>query len=283
MTQSVREDDRRSNSKLILNFATLSFAEMTLSKSIFGVDPMLRKNMDNTIEQLADLYVWGLPLVIMHRTRALHCNQGGPGVLRHMIDLATARNRTVVAPNNDTLYSTGWYDLSYGDLRLDVPPMDHPDRYWSVMILDAFTHLTYVSRRLYGVNGASAVLTYDPSVEQNHSIAADKIAVGAPTVWVVVRTLVDGPDDLAQARAVQEKITVTAPSGHPSNPTEKPPNRPDKVYTAGALFFDELCQALKIDPPADWHPRLTSEQQGFSIKAPIRKYSKPLSPSVIRG
>ena len=121
--------------------------------------------MDKTIEQLADLYVWGLPLVIMHRTRALHCSQGGPGVLRHWNELATASSRTVVAPNNDTLYSTGWYDLSCGDLRLDVPPMDHPGRYWSVMLLDAYTHVTYVSRRLYGVNGASVGLTYDPSVE----------------------------------------------------------------------------------------------------------------------
>jgi hypothetical protein len=106
----------------------------------------------------------------------------------------------VVAPNNDTLYSTGWYDLSCGDLRLDVP--------WSVMLLDAFTHVTYVSRRLYGVNGASVVLTYDPNVEQNHAIAADKIAIGTPTVWVLVRTLVDGPEDLDQVRAVQEKILV---------------------------------------------------------------------------
>ncbi len=222
--------------------------------------------MNNTIEQLADLYVWGLPLVIMHRTRALHSSRGGPGVLRHRMELSTARSRTVVAPNNDTLYSTGWYDLSCGDLRLDVPPMDHPDRYWSVMMLDAFTHVSYVSRRLYGVNGASVDLTYDPSVEQDHSIAADKIAVGTPTVWVLVRTLVDGPEDLAQARAVQEKITVTTPSDHPSSPTEKPANRPDKVHTAGALFFNELREALNIDPPADWHPRLTSAQQDLLEK-----------------
>jgi hypothetical protein len=217
--------------------------------------------MDNTIEKLADLYVWGLPLVIMHRTRALHCSWLGQGVLWHRKELATARDRTVVAPNNDTLYSTGWYDLSCGDLRLDVPPMDHPDRYWSVMLLDAFTHVAYVSRRLYGVNGASVVLTYDPSVEQNHAIAADKIAIGTPTVWVLGRTLVDGPEDLDQVGAIQEKITVTAPSNHPSDPTGGPPGRPDEVHTAGALFFDELRQALKIDPPADWHPRLTSEQQ----------------------
>ena len=120
-------------------------------------------------ELAAGLYVWGHPLVVMHRTRALHCSRGGPGILRHRLELATARDRTVVGPNNDTLYSSGWYDLRWGDLQIDIPPMDHPDRYWSVMLLDAFTHVTYVSRRQYGVDGASVRLTYDPRVEHDHT------------------------------------------------------------------------------------------------------------------
>jgi hypothetical protein len=134
-------------------------------------------------ELAADLFIWGHPLVVMHRTRALHCSRGGPGVLRHRLELATARDRTVVGPNNDTLYSSGWYDLRWGDLRLDIPPMDHPDRYWSVMLLDAYTQVTYVSRRQYGVDGGSVRLTFDPRVEHDHTGRADTIVVGTPTVW----------------------------------------------------------------------------------------------------
>jgi hypothetical protein len=213
------------------------------------------------IDLAADLYIWGHPLVVMHRTRALHCSRGGPGILRHRLELSTARDRTVVGPNNDTLYSTGWYDLRTGDLILHIPPMDHPSRYWSVMVLDAFTHVTYVSRRQYGVEGASVRLTYDPRGELNHTCRADTIGIGTPTVWVLVRTLVDGPDDLIRARAVQEGITVTAPSNHPTDVTLPPPGRPNDVHSAGALFFDELREALLVDPPAAWHPRLTTEQQ----------------------
>lgn len=217
--------------------------------------------MHPKIELAADLYVWGLPLVIMHRTRALHCSRGGPGLLRHRLGLATARDRTVVGPNNDTLYSTGWYDLRFGDVQLDIPPMDHPDRYWSVMLLDAFTHVTYVSRRQYGVGGTTVQVTFDPRVEQEHTRSAERIVIGTPTLWVLVRTLVDGPEDIAPARKVQERITVTVPSNHPLGPTLQPPDRPNKVHEAGALFFDELRQALKTDPPASWHPQLTPEQQ----------------------
>ena len=129
----------------------------------------IEKELDPASELAAGLYVWGHPLVVMHRTRALHCSRGGPGILRHRLELATARDRTVVGPNNDTLYSSGWYDLRWGDLQIDIPPMDHPDRYWSVMLLDAFTHVTYVSRRQYGVDGASVRLTFDPRVEHDHT------------------------------------------------------------------------------------------------------------------
>jgi hypothetical protein len=222
---------------------------------------MQRKDdIDSRVEIAASLYVWGLPLVIMHRTRALHCSRGGPGVLRHRSKLASARDRTVVAPNNDTLYSTGWYDLHSGDLQLHVPPMDHPGRYWSVMLLDAFTYVTYVSRRQYGVHGASVRITYNPDAEHDHTRRADTIGMGTPTVWVLVRTLVSGSDDLDAARALQENITVIAPPGHPSSPTALPSGQPNDVSAAGEAFFEELRKVLAIDPPAAWHPQLTGEQ-----------------------
>lgn len=222
---------------------------------------MQRKDdMDSRVETAASIYVWGLPLVIMHRTRALHCSRGGPGVLRHRSKLAGALDRTVVAPNNDTLYSTGWYDLRSGDLQLNVPPMDHPGRYWSVMLLDAFTYVTYVSRRQYGVHGASVRITQNPMAEHDHTRRADAIGMGTPTLWVLVRTLVGGPDDLDTARMLQENITVIAPPGHPSSPYVLPPGQPNDVSSAGAAFFDELRNALAGDPPAAWHPQLTGEQ-----------------------
>src|SRR5262245_38253679 len=98
-----------------------------------------------------DLYVWGYPLVVMHRTRALHCSRVPLGVMNHVDELATPQHRTVVAPNNDTLYSSGWFDLASGDLTITVPPLE---RYWNVMILDAYTHVQYVSRRTHGRDGA---------------------------------------------------------------------------------------------------------------------------------
>ena len=85
----------------------------------------------------AEAYIWGFPLVSVHRTRLLLCSKNDTGAVNHIDDLATPKDRAIVVPNNDTLYSSGWYDLRHGDLLIDVPPMDHPNRYWNVMIADA--------------------------------------------------------------------------------------------------------------------------------------------------
>jgi hypothetical protein len=204
------------------------------------------------IDAAADAYVWAYPLVVMHRTRALHCSKTGPGLLNHRDDLATPASRTVVAPNNDTLYSSGWFDLSTGDLTVDVPPMDRPDRNWSVMALDAFTYVTYASRRLHGTGGVTVSLTLDRSAPWSRE-ATTTIPVGTQTVWVLVRVMVDGPDDLATARALQRGVTVTPAAPQRAAPTV-PLGPPNAVHNAGAAFFDELAAALAIDPPAAWHP-----------------------------
>ena len=89
----------------------------------------------------AEAYVWGFPLISVHRTRLLLCSKHDTGRINHVDDLATPDDKAIVVPNNDTLYSSGWYDLRHGDLVIDVPPMDHPDRYWNVMVLDGYTHV----------------------------------------------------------------------------------------------------------------------------------------------
>ncbi|MFT7091263.1 MAG: hypothetical protein ACJAYW_001226, partial [Candidatus Azotimanducaceae bacterium] len=105
------------------------------------------------ISPAAEAYVWGFPLASVHRTRSLLCSKTDTGTMNHIDDLATPNDRAIVVPNNDTLYSSAWYDLRHGDLTIEVPPMDHAGRYWNVMILDAYTHVAYICRRYHGVGG----------------------------------------------------------------------------------------------------------------------------------
>jgi hypothetical protein len=205
------------------------------------------------VDTAADAYVWGYPLVVMHRTRALHSSRTPLGTLHHSDDLATPKSRTVVAPNNDTLYSSGWFDLSAGDLVIDVPAMDSADRYWSVMLLDAYTEVAYACRRLHGTEGATVRVTLDPETPPSRT-GGGVITMATPTIWVLVRVLTEGPHDIDLARSLQRSIAVSAPHGHPQGTVERG-GRPNLVHEAGAAYFTELAAALLVDPPGAWHPQ----------------------------
>ena len=209
----------------------------------------------------AEAYVWGFPLISVHRTRLLLCSKHDTGRINHIDDLATPDDKAIVVPNNDTLYSSGWYDLRHGDLVIDVPPMDHPDRYWNVMVLDAYTHVAYVCRRHYGVEGTRVTLTLDPDTPPAND-NSQVVTLGTPTAWVIFRVLVESPDDLVTARALQHRIAVTAPVSHPMVRTERA-GRATAIAKSGADVFSELQTYAAIDPPAPWHPKLSPPAQAI--------------------
>jgi hypothetical protein len=194
-------------------------------------------------DRVAEAYTWGLPLVTMHRTRARH----PPAALGRLVPrdrLAAADDRSVVAPNHDTLYASGWFDLADGDLEVEVGPID---RYWSVMLLDAHTHVRYVCRRLHGCQGASVRVTFDPDGGAPEDVATSVVAMPNRTVWALVRVVVDGPDDVPAAQAALREVVVRQPGRHHEGGTVPADRRADG-------FLAELGAALRIDPPAPWQP-----------------------------
>lgn len=241
---------------------------------------MTKTSLPDDISPAAEAYVWGFPLASVHRTRSLLCSKTDTGTINHIDDLATPQDRAIVVPNNDTLYSSGWYDLQHGDLTLDVPAMDHPDRYWNVMILDAYTHVAYVCRRHHGVNGTRVRVTYDPTTPpaNDHSTV---VSIGTTTAWVIIRVLVESPEDIEQARSLQRSITVTAPVSHPHERTERA-GRATALGKAGADFYSELKRYVAIDPPAPWHPTLSAAAQAI-IDDPKSVSAEELAAGVAQG
>ena len=192
------------------------------------------------LDAVADGVVWGYPLLATHRTLRRNPPPGPAGPFLRT-RLSTAADRGVVAPNNDTLYGSAFYDLGSGDLVVTVPPMDHRGRYWSVMILDAYTHVAYVCRRLHGTEGTEVVVTYDPT-ERPGDVAATVLPVGTPTVWALARVLVESPDDVPAATDALRSIRL----GGPAHPEAGVRRRDDPLVV--------LADALRRNPPAAWHP-----------------------------
>lgn len=215
--------------------------------------------IDSELSPAAEAYIWGYPLVSVHRTRLHLCSRHAPGELNHVENLATPNDKAIVAPNNDTLYSSGWYDLSHGDLVIDIPAMDKPDRYWNVMVADAYTYVTYIARRNHGTNGTRVKINFDPTKPPIDD-DSDTVVVGTRTAWVIIRVLVESPEDLETARQLQRSITVTAPASHPTDLTERA-GRATEIGKTGSSIFSEIRRYAELDPPANWHPKLSDAAQ----------------------
>ncbi|WCO66996.1 DUF1214 domain-containing protein [Iamia majanohamensis] len=206
---------------------------------------------DDVVDAVADAWVWGYPLLSVHRTRGLSRPPGPTGPVG-ADRLATADDRAVVAPNNDTLYGSGFYDLRGGDLRVEVDPMRPADRYWSVMLVDAHTHVAYVCRRLHGREGTSVRVTLDPRRPAADAPGQDPVPVATPTVWVLVRVGVDGPADLEAARRDLAGVRITQEGSGPEHDLPAVASVEDPVPALRALA------ALRtLDPPAPWQPAPT--------------------------
>ena len=113
-------------------------------------------------------YVFGLPLVIFERERALRQNPAAlektkkfaPAApinqIGHMKTLATADDVMPYTPNNDTVYSGALLEFGEDPVILSAP--DIPDRYWSVEVADPYTNnIFYIGTRATdGKGGAHA-------------------------------------------------------------------------------------------------------------------------------
>jgi len=164
-------------------------------------------------------YVWGYPFV---RSAQLRMNltrprdpadpgtqavAGAPlNALGHARTLATPATRVGVAPNNDTLYSLAWLDLSAGSFILETP--DFGDRYYTFQMGQSDSS----SGRSFGQRTHGRRL---PPLFISGPGAADKAPVGMEHVHshyrfllVAGRILVDGPSDLPAVHRLQDQIRL---------------------------------------------------------------------------
>jgi hypothetical protein len=146
------------------------------------------------------------------------------GGLRHSSRLSGPRDRWVTTPNNDTLYSSAFLDLSAGPVELDVPAL--PGRYHSVALMDARTdNVVIIGTRDGDETGDRTIqVLFGDGAEGQRPPDGSRITTTyrspTRTAWLLVRVLVDGPDDLAAARAAQQRFVLRAPVR---------PDRPDPI------------------------------------------------------
>lgn len=156
-------------------------------------------------------FLYAYPLYEIARTGQNRAAQPGLNKLGHRATLADHTMRQITAPNNDTIYTSAQLELSGGPLEVFAP--SDTKRYFNITFMDAFTDnfAAIGSGPTKGVGGRYWIVG-----PQWQGATPDGVnIIQAPTndVWMLARIVVDGPEDLVAAKALQQQITLKAVSG----------------------------------------------------------------------
>ncbi len=203
----------------------------------------------------AQAFLYGYPMVELYRIRhravfdAANADRTPLNTFRHRRELVDASMRTVVAPNNDTLYSSAWLDLGAEPVVLEVP--DTAGRYYVMQLMDFYTNnFAYVGKRTTGT-GPGRFAIVGPGWKGTLPAGLKRIDAPTPSVWLLGRTLVDGPADLPAVHALQDqyKLTPLSAWAHTAAPPQPDRRRPPYDPRVPLKFFEILDAALDENPP----------------------------------
>ena len=157
--------------------------------------------------------------------------------------LATPQDTSVVLPNNDTLYTSSCVYLGASWVMLTMPPAH--GRYQSVQVFDAYTTTAALrGPRHVPAAGATYILHLKGASTADLPAGIPVIEVATPYAFVLFRTLVNGPTDLAAAVDAQTGLDVTA------HATDTPVRAAELATSSpGQAFFEKLMQRLAQNPP----------------------------------
>lgn len=161
-----------------------------------------------------EAYIYGYPLVTMEMTRRVMTNVSKPDRLHApMGQFVRARRypdatfRDAPAPNADTLYVSGWLDLSPEPWLMFLPDMG--DRYYLFPILDAWTNVFGAPGKRTVGGGPQVCAIVGPGWRGN---LPEGVAVyHSPTnlVWILGRIYCTGTaEDYAEVHRIQDQCRL---------------------------------------------------------------------------
>ena len=212
-----------------------------------------------------DAYVYFYPLISMDLTRKQLANtppgKGIGGPMNTFVNVPTfppADLKAVVRPNFDTLYSSGWLDLTKEPLVVSAP--DTGGRYYLLPMLDMWTDVfASPGWRTTGTQAGNFLVT-PPGWSGGVPAGMTRISAPTPYVWIIGRTKTDGPPDYAAVNKIQAgyRITPLSQWGKPAQPVQatidpsvdiKTPPKTIVDTMPAARYFAYAAELLKLHPP----------------------------------
>ena len=222
-----------------------------------------------------DAYVYFYSLISIDVTRRQATNvepgKGLGGPMNTFASLKTyppADMKAVVRPNFDTLYSSGYLDLTKEPVVVSVP--DTAGRYYLLPMLDMWSDVfASPGWRTTGTTAANYLVAppgWRPDLRDKFvdefKLPKDTQLINAPTpyVWIIGRIKTDGPPDYDAVNKIQAglKITPLTEWGKAAKPVEqkidaavdmKTPPKIQVDTMQGGPYFAYAAELLKRQPP----------------------------------
>lgn len=234
--------------------ATVS-AFAVLAPAASAQAPAAAPTPEQAYELGKEAFTYGFPLLEFNRVRTDDLAKMAPvNRLANARNLAKAGADQVVAPNVDTLYSLGQFDLEK-PLVLQVPKMKN--RYWVFEFVEPWTNVVgYVGQRLNGGSGGSWVLEWDGAPAGKLPKGTKRFKSSARRLWVIGRVLVKGKGDVPAARKLMSKFRTGSLADYKAGkPLAKPlgniPEREKGGPQGGLEFIRQLNAQMAVDPPPE--------------------------------
>ena len=222
-----------------------------------------------------EAYIYGYPIVDNYRiNHSYFVDPGSPefkapwNTISSVARVFTPDDKSIQTPNSDTPYSMVGMDLRAEPLVLTVPPIE-TDRYFSVQLIDAYTHnFDYIGTRTTG-NGGGRYIVAGPNWKGATPAGISQVFRSETEfAFAFYRTQLFNPADLDKVRAVQAGYRVQTLSQFLGAP---PPPAAPKVDFVTPLtvetqrtspeFFNVLSFVLAFCPT---HPSETALRERFA-------------------
>ncbi len=243
---------------------------------------------EQAVETGREAYRYGLPLLEFLRVREEMTSVRAPdgrgnapvNLFSHARGFARPQDRTVVAPNVDTLYSIAHLDLGKGPVVLSHPDMGR--RYFVFQLLDPYTNtIGYVGTRTTGSRAGRFAITWTRK-HGRRVPGTTVIRSRHRRLWVIGRTLAtDARSD--QLRALRKMVRYRL---SPAPRTRgKRPGRPNKapLPSDGLAFLNELGAGLQANPPPARDRPILDRLAALGVGPGLRPSAAGLAPDVLDG
>jgi hypothetical protein len=237
-------------------------------------------------------YVYGMPILYLTRLRhkwATDASSFPYAALNHFYHfrkIADASYKVGGSPNNDTLYSWGFFDLSKEPVILAHPDMG--ERYFTFELADMYaSNFGYVGKRTTG-SKAGAFLIAGPNWKGEKPADVREVIVSrTPYAVVFGRAFVEGPSDVAAVNQLQDQYRVVPLSLWGKTGVKLPENRdvwaPYEAKSDPLADWKTINRAMAENPPLEKDRALLDVFATVGIGPGLTETLEKLDPASKRG